>query len=360
MKNRENTTKQLHLELLRCLAILLVVLVHVTSEPLSRYRDSLGTFFHPYVWGFTIGHLGVPLFLMISGALLLDPHREISLRKLYGRMIPRILIPLVFWGYCFSLIKQWFSTRSFQTAMLKKAWMDVLKGKSWTHLWYLYMLIGLYLLLPVLRSLVRALKESEKLYLVSVLLFLGSVLPTLDHILKLKISLQQPKPLCYVTMFLMGYFLTDYAAELTEKGQSFLKDRFSRCIFTAGSLSLTVLTVYSFMVSAEKKKAYLKLARYSDLFIILTAACLFYLICVCRVSVRRPMVRKWIYSLGECSFGIYLLHPVVLNFVYKELSLHPGVLHPCISLILFWLPLVTGCHVMVWAMRHIPVVRKLV
>lgn len=51
----------------------------------------------------SVSHASVPLFLMASGALLLDPGRELTLRKLYTKNFPRLLIALLFWAVCYKL-----------------------------------------------------------------------------------------------------------------------------------------------------------------------------------------------------------------------------------------------------------------
>ncbi len=371
MKTNHPTDKQLQPELLRCLAILLVVLVHVTSEPLHLWREDLGAFFPIYTLAYTLGHLGVPIFLMISGALLCNQKRNISLKKLYGRMIPRILLPLIFWGYIFSLMEQWFSLRTFTGSMLLTALLHVLNGDSWTHLWYLYMLIGLYLLLPILRFTANGLKRSQKRYLIGVLLFLGSVLPTLNRIEALDISLYQPAPLCYITMFLLGYFLADYAesresetrsGKTAEKpaGHPALAQTAGTKIIAAGSLSLIILVVYCFLADVQSKTAYQQMAQYHNLFIILTSAAIFYAVWKYCGSCPYSLIRRWVMSLGECSFGIYLLHPVILNLAYKALSITPDRMHPLLSLLLLWLPVILGCHLLVWLMKQVPIIKKMV
>lgn len=65
-------------------------------------------------------------------------------------------------------------------------------------------------------------------------------------------------------------------------------------------------------------------------------------------------------SLVECSFGIYLIHPVIMNVLYKIFDWQPIAFNPVISIPMFCIVFILPCHLAVWAMKKIPVVRRLV
>ena len=78
MKHKQNQRK-LYLDLLRIIAISAVVMIHVSASYVTNANSLLD---------FTVGNifdsvsrLGVPLFLMISGALILDENKEFNCKK---------------------------------------------------------------------------------------------------------------------------------------------------------------------------------------------------------------------------------------------------------------------------------------
>ena len=94
----------------------------------------------------------VPVFLMITGALLLNPEKDITYKKcfLYAR---RILLALVLFGTTFALVMM---VGSHQPINIGQALLQVFEDKSFAHLWYLYILIGLYLTLPVIKGFINS------------------------------------------------------------------------------------------------------------------------------------------------------------------------------------------------------------
>lgn len=99
----------------------------------------------------------VPVFLMITGALLLNPEKNISYKKcfLYAR---RVLLALALFGTVFALFMM---VGSRQPINIGQALLQVFEGKSFAHLWYLYILIGIYLTLPVFRSYITKASKTE-------------------------------------------------------------------------------------------------------------------------------------------------------------------------------------------------------
>jgi len=127
-----------------------------------------------------VNNLGwcVPVFLMITGSLLLNPEKEMPIRKI-GAYIWRIALVLIIAGTLFALMELVFNARSFSGRMLLSAFVNVLTGNSWNHLWYLYALIVLYCFLPLLKALVSWKKVSQSKFICWMMVLYASVLPML-------------------------------------------------------------------------------------------------------------------------------------------------------------------------------------
>ena len=122
----------------------------------------------------------VPAFFVITGALLLDKNKKITLGKLFSKYILRVLVALILFGTAFSVIDVFFGDK---TPGLKAFFLnlyDVFKGKSWSHLWYLYCIIGIYLLLPFYKMAADNSDRKLLIYLLVVYAVFLSIVPLLN------------------------------------------------------------------------------------------------------------------------------------------------------------------------------------
>lgn len=260
--------KQLYLEVLRCIALLFVVTIHVVAIPIQNWSVNQGIWYPAYAITYIVGNFGVPLFLMISGSLLLDPKRDISLEKLYKKMIPRILLPLLFFGYSFALMEIFFDTHRITSSMFMEGALRVLNKQSWGHLWYLYLLIGIYLVLPIIRMTLDKISDKQLEYLMVILCFLGFMIPTINAVFGTTISLEQPKPLCHLTCFIMGYVLSRY----------YTSEEFKKYLYLSGSISLVILLLFGLFVGKIGYEYYTVLGRYDCIFVFGAASMIFLLV----------------------------------------------------------------------------------
>ena len=134
-----------YFDVLRSIAIICVIMCHVCRK-FCEYAPA-GTFrwLTSVVW-IDIGVMGVPIFLMISGALLLN--RNYDLGDFMKRRFSRILIPFIFWAMLLPLAKIVFLG---YPATLKEYFILLFLNQYW----FVWMLIGLYLILPIMNSFVR-------------------------------------------------------------------------------------------------------------------------------------------------------------------------------------------------------------
>lgn len=140
------------LDVLRLAAVFAVVWLHVSAPQVSR-----GAGAGDLAWW--VGNVAsafslwcVPVFVMVSGALLLPGRDGAEAAQFYRRRGGRVLIPLIFWTSFYLLLR---GLEQGSMSVQEVAW-SVLTATPYYHLWYLYMLLGLYLATPFLRTLVAA------------------------------------------------------------------------------------------------------------------------------------------------------------------------------------------------------------
>ena len=112
----------------------------------------------------------VPVFVMISGALLLDPERPQDARRFYSRRVARICAPLLFWTLFYLLWRtalDWIDDGRLDLSFWPR---KLAHGEPYYHLWYLYMIVGLYLFAPLVRALAaRSSRQARALWVVGIL-----------------------------------------------------------------------------------------------------------------------------------------------------------------------------------------------
>lgn len=123
--NENRPARKFHLDLLRAIACLSVVMIHVSADFVVRGNQG-----PDFWWGNlfdSLARTGVPLFVMISGALMLDENYGFTVKKWVGHIV-RMAVFYVVWKVICALI-----------------------GSPDYHLWFVPMIIGVYLTVPMLR-----------------------------------------------------------------------------------------------------------------------------------------------------------------------------------------------------------------
>lgn len=152
-----------HFDYLRILATFCVLVLHVTSGATGAdfyTRIPRGEWlFGESINAFT--RFAVPVFFMLSGAMLLDERRSFRAAK----SIIRVGIPLIAWSIVYII---WTQRGAGPLSMLA-ALPGIIRGPVMFHLWFVYAIIGLYLLIPVLRKL--TVRGNERMVGYAVLLW---------------------------------------------------------------------------------------------------------------------------------------------------------------------------------------------
>lgn len=140
-----------YFDILRTVACLAVVMIHASGKYVESDVGSLN-FWVGNIFD-SLSRFGVPVFVMISGALMLDEKYLFTSKKLLGH-IKKMVLFFVFWSasYCllFSVAYPMLINSKVQ---ISRIILDFIQG--YFHLWFVYMIIGMYLLVPILRQFVK-------------------------------------------------------------------------------------------------------------------------------------------------------------------------------------------------------------
>lgn len=296
--------KQLDIELMRILAAFFVIFNHTRADGyllFSQY-DPQSLKFWVYMMPSVFCKFSVPLFFMISGALLLGRAQE-SYRTLWTRRIPRMLWILLFWSgvyYLVDVLRGWEdpSAVTFFRVLFEDAWV--------VPFWYLYAYIAFLISLPLLQRFAKGLENRDFGYLIAVFLVFSCFLPTLQFLLwrnghHLNGSLQVGW-VCSNILFYpcLGYFLRCRVRDFWNG-----KRLAVLWLCNLGAIALSAYIAYLCAVETGDAFSQPGLELYAGL----NAATLFI---TCQYLTERVSFPGWIQKgirqLGACTFGVYLLH----------------------------------------------------
>ena len=325
------------LDAARWLAALAVVLLHSAAQVVSDAGTyGSGAWLAANLYD-SAARWCVPVFVMVSGALLLDPARAQDARRFYSRRMARICAPLVFWTLFYlawrSLLEWWDGGAADISYWPRK----VAEGAPYYHLWYLYMIVGLYLSAPLARALyARSQPEGRRLWVVAIL-----GLGVLDALYRQALDIRSG---FFLTWFLpyLGYFV---AGRMIFDGEL-------RIPRPGLVLALSVLaTAWGVATLSEAGRLNLYFYDYFSITVPFMSLAAFQWI------LNSPRVPP-LSTLAPLTFGVYLIHPLFLDLADRA-GAHagPGAAWnvPLLATAVFALSAASS-----WLLRRHPVTRRLV
>ena len=358
MELQKNPQHIVWLDVVRFVAMFTVVCCHCT-DPFNFYPGTAPNIGEIKLWGAIYGALlrpCVPLFVMITGALLLPVRGEISV--FYKKRIPRVLWPFLIWSVIYNLFPWITGVLGIKPEVILDYFPD--SGEEVmrqslpvsldyiaqipfnfsivdVHMWYIYLLIGLYLYLPVFSAWVEKASDKAKLWFLGAwavtlllpyynqfvaqylwgtcswnafgmlyyfagfngYLLLGHYLRNLDWSLGKILAIGLP-------MFVIGYAVTFFGFRYVTALPEF-SDEMLELFFTYCSLNVVMMTIPVFMLCKK-------------------------------VNFRSEGIRKALANLTLCGFGIYMIHyfftgPSVL--LVRALGVPLGIQIPVASVFAF-------------------------
>jgi len=296
------------LDLCRVAAMFGVVLIHSSAASFYQYgKIPLENWLSANFLD-SLVRCSVPLFVMISGALLLKPGAKPVTFSTLARRLTKVLVPLLMWSVIYLLFISYHSG-------MPVDWLSILKQPAMYHLWFVYMIIGIYIFLPVFQVLFDAIltRRYLQLYLLGIWLVV-TCLPVYCPLPLLSI-LQQTCFFGYGGYFLMGAVVASSPTDRIPISIWLL------IFFTSVSVTFGLTWRFSEQAGAPIEKAYL----YFSPNVFVSAVAAFNLISRARLSKGMAKSLQWI---SERSFLIYFVHVLALGFI-SDSSFISAVSHRC-------------------------------
>lgn len=295
-------------------ATIAVIVLHVSAPILYRYGKISDVYWH--IGNFYDGMVRfcVPIFFMLSGALLLSKDYKLSfyLKNRFWRIVPA----LIFWSLIYIFYDYFveggesFSLINF----IKMVLINILYGSKY-HLWFVYTLMGLYLFVPILRRWIKNSSDNEILYFL--IIWFATIIYSVPYF-----SIYLPRITLinfsgYIGYLVLGYYLFNLT----------VIKKYIPIIFIAFGVGVTIYGTY-FLTHRKNE--------FSDYFYgYLTPNVIVYSIGVFlilkQLVIKNKKIKSLVLFLSNQSFGIYLVHILVLTLL-NEIGLSWKFANPIISI----------------------------
>jgi len=331
----------------------LVIVVHAAIEPhpVVQVMDQAEVFRWFTVNTYdSLARSSVPLFVMLSGALLLQPSKVEPVRVFLRKRLVRLGLPFIFWGAAYFA---WRFLVNHEALSASSIVQGVLTGPYY-HFWFLYMLFGLYLITPVLRVVTAYAERKIIKYFLILWVFGTAIMPLLVLLSGFSVELKLFAVTGWIGYFLLGFYLVEPRV------------RSSRLyiLFLSGFL-LTIVGTYA-VTALVGGHSGLFFLDYLSASVILASSSLFMLLSRIppnAVETRFSRANGLIRLIGQNTLALYLLHVMVLESLQKGyfgFQISVNTMNPIVEIPLITIVTLFVSLGIVFLLKRIPFVKKVI
>ncbi len=347
----ENSSKNIqYFDTLRILATVAVILIHVSS-PVMNMNFGRNTEF--WLIGVVLNNFvrfAVPLFLVLSGATLLT--KQYKLIDFYKKRLSRVFIPMLFWlpaywVFRWLMLRDWERPMSFDAIVRWGTDLFVAEGVS-KHLWFVYMILVLYLFIPLISKILKHVSRQ------SIVIFLALWL-ILNYLQSIHVFSIESFPLfakrLYGYMLYIGYLVLGYFLQTLPPQNKFTRTS-ALILYTTTVVINSYLTYYLSFQSEKQTLTAMGTFTITTFFQVIAVYYIFK-----DFEFKNRFVLRTIQILSNYSFGIYLVHIMVISLFFR-VGIFWTMAHPLVSVpIVVLLTLITS-FLIIFLLRKIPFMAK--
>lgn len=350
MAMESGKTRVIQYDLLRIVAAFSVVMLHSAAQfwytlPVTQTEWKIANCYDASF------RFGVPIFVMISGALFLG--REVNIKRLYTHNILRLIIVYLLW----SVVYGFFDCTRFNLADLSLSdyMKEFLTGRY--HLWFLPMIIGIYMILPILQSWLKNAEKKNIQYLLVLFLVFRIGRDTISalqfgdtaaYLLNIFSASELAVACSYIGYFVLGYYIVSFG--IPKKWHKFIY---------AGVIPSIILNIVLDTYMAMKANAPVGIIYDSFgvfTFNIVVALFLFFTEVLSKVNYS-AFAKKLIQEVSQATFGIYLAHVLCIEAL-ERCGIHSMIIPNIVGIPLLAVGAFVLCYIFAALLRRIPFVGK--
>jgi surface polysaccharide O-acyltransferase-like enzyme len=365
-----NGKRLFYADLLRIFSAFGVIVIHVGAS--GWYTKA------SYTWNWQIMNMWhdifrwpVPLFVMISGMFNIDKFDtekslKIEIKKILKKIF-HIYCALIFWAVFYKIFVPIISCNIKEFIKNPLSFLNIreiiyypykaIGGDSWFHLWFLYMIIGLYILTPLVKMFVVNSKRNYIEYFMLVVFFIGMGVPFYNFVNRLKdipllphnIHISIPELSGYIGYYIAGYYFVKYK----------LPKKVEYVIYILGIMSTLFSIFGTSFISIKKDELDQTLLSPTAPHMMIETIAIFLFIKNRFENTNFSITSgKIITSISKCSFGIYLVHAFMITFVNNCFGLRWDTFNPIISVPLICVMVFILSYIVSLIISKIPILKK--
>ena len=351
--------RAVYIDLIRTVAMVGVILLHaagrftVTTQEMSQMSQSEIT-----CWGVVnvyqslAAPLGVPLFLMLTGALLLQPEKKDTLSVFFKKRWARIGLPTLFWFTAYFAWDFLVQGIPFTAGAIVQG---ILNG-PYTQMWYIYVLVGLYLLTPILRVFMTHADQTLVKYFVILWVMGVAILPIFDLLSPFQLNSNVFAMTGYVGFFVLGAYLSTVNMH---------RSRIS--VFIILGIALTAICTYVLAATVGGVEMYFFQQYFSPTVILVSVMMFLLLFTVQPPSVEEDKspskVHKLIQLISQNTLGIFFIHVMIIESIqlgYLGFSINRNTFNPIIEVPLLTAIVLFVSLAIILLLKKIPHLEKII
>ncbi|MFK6999939.1 acyltransferase family protein [Flavobacterium oreochromis] len=323
---------------LRVLATFSVIFLHTSAEILYQYgKTSNANWWIGNIYDSSV-RFCVPIFLMISGALILSKDYK-NITEYLKKRVLRIIFPFLFWSIVYIFINNflYFYKENLTFIDILKFTLIKLKIGASFHLWYIYMIIGLYLFFPIIKSWLSRANDNEIKYFIGIWLITICIkLPIINTFIP---NIEITYFSGYIGFPILGYYLSKKKLNLKRKKVIYI-------ILIVIGLLITIFGTYF----ATKYKG----TFYEGFYDYLTPNVLFISIGVFLFFKDFVTVNsKIIIFFNKYSYGTYLVH-ILTIIVLQKAGVSYALINPMLGIPITSITCFIISTLIIWGVNNLP------
>ena len=349
---KDNSKRLYWVDLLRILATLAVIGLHICSTGIWYDTDVSSSVWIAVNFYASLSKWCVPVFVMISGSLFLTPTKEITISSIYTKYVPRLVVAFVIWSILYIIAYNLNNLQHLNTTTVKELGTKFVTGHY--HMWFIYMIIGLYMITPPLKKMISNCDKKMIEYFLLLWIIFSILIPTIRIIPNTDLvgKLSQNMGMGFVTNF-VGYYVLGYylsIIKLTKKTKWIL----CLCGFIGGIATVGISTALSLSSGLPNRSIH----GNSAVNVALMAIGVFSAFRIFIPSLKLSKFTKVIISeLSNNCFGIYLSHAMFIP-ILARVGINLSAFHPILSVPAVVVSVFFTSYIFTWIIRRFKVGRS--
>ena len=360
-------------DLIRTVAIVGVILLHSANDLTIQHINM--SMLEAFRWTTvdvyqSLGRMGVPLFLLLTGALLLQPAKlNEPMGTFFKKRLARIGLPFLFWGAAY-FAWDFFVDHQINSQPITSG--SIIQGiltGPYYQFWYLYLLLGLYLVTPILRVVIAHAERNLIKYFLILWLLGVAIVPVFSLVTPYHLDSNVLAITGYAGYFILGaYFLTVRMR------------RSNVLILLSLGIALTAIGTYAIAATVGGTEMYF-FQQYLSPTMILASVMLFLFLANIQTSSAQPMadqkdktdpepprnshkkLTKLLGLISGSTLGIYLFHEMLLEALQKGyfgFAINGNTINSIVGVPLMTVIVLFASLGVILALKKVPVLKKLV